>query len=182
MGFFSFFLSLGHHSRSHLFLDHQTLSHLFHPQSEWVTSHSPAQSGLYELITFSFHSPGKCLDVRTHQCQTECCFAFPPIWTTDWNALRRHSEVSAQLRMRQIKYLCFVTTELHQHLQMTKYAEREPYTVVHKQKISAAGKTEAQSSRSVLFSILPELLLPAYLLKVCAVCALIGRTACSSVM
>lgn len=120
--FFSSFLSLGHHSRSHFFLDHLTLSCLFHPQSEWVTSHSPAQSGLYELITLSFHSPGKCLDVRTHQRRTECCRPPPIIWTTDcsrlWNTLRMHSEVSTQLRMRQIKYLCFVTWELHKRFHM----------------------------------------------------------------
>lgn len=65
---------------------------------------------------------------------------------------------------------------------MAKYAERQARTVMHKQKISAAGETEARASRSVLFSTPPELVLPAYLLKVCAVCALIGRAACSSVM
>lgn len=48
-----------------------------------------------------------------------------------------------QLRTRQTKHLSFVKLELHKRLHMTKYAEREPHTVAHKQKISAAGKMEA---------------------------------------
>lgn len=64
---------------------------------------------------------------------------------------------------------------------MAKYAERQARTVVRKQKLSAAGETEARASRSVRSPTPPELLLPAYLLQVGAVCALIGRAACRSV-
>lgn len=146
-----------------------TLSHLFHPHSEWVTSHSPAQSGPYELITFSFPSPGKGFDMRTHQ-NVEQNVAFPPQFELPIGA-DLHTEVRAELRMWQMKYLSFLKLELHKLLHVTKYAERVPHTVMQK-----------QSWHSVLFGVLPELLLPAYLLKVCAVCALIGGTACSSVM
>lgn len=99
--------------QAHLFLDHLTLSHLFHPQSEWVISHSPAQSGLYELITFSFHSSGKCLDVRTNQRRTECCF--PPNLSSWMQPTFKHTQECIQKSAHdcvcdKIKYLfVFVT-------------------------------------------------------------------------
>lgn len=91
----------------------------------WM-SHFPqrAQSGLYELITFPFHSPGKCLNVRTRQLRPERCLCSNLSRLLESN-LKCIKKSANPLYMRQTKHLCFVKSALHKCVHVTQYAEAE---------------------------------------------------------